>query len=58
LIRGILQWIVNRAESQYNVERDRIVVISREHMYDINATASRNWWYDKRGNKWPLRDSL
>ncbi len=32
--------------------------VSREHMVDLNAQATRNVWYDKRGNRWRLRDSI
>jgi len=54
----ILDWLIKKAEGNYNVERDRIFTITREHMYDINAAANRNWWYDKRGNRWPAKESL
>lgn len=38
--------------------QDDLGSISREHLVDLNAAASRNWWFDKKGNRWPLRDAL
>lgn len=32
--------------------------ISPEHLFDIHARSNRNYWYDKNGNRWPLRDAL
>lgn len=32
--------------------------ISEVHLYNIHSRSNRNWWYDKRGNRWPLRDAL
>lgn len=32
--------------------------VSQEHLYDINAACKRNVWFDKKGNRWPLRDAL
>lgn len=49
-------WIVRRLEQAYCPTPH--ITITREHMYDLNARAARNWWYDKHGNRWPLRDSL
>jgi hypothetical protein len=48
--------IVRKLEHAYNPRPH--IYISREHMYDLNAAANRNYWYDMRGNRWPLRNSL
>ena len=32
--------------------------ISHAHLIDLNAAWRRNIWYDKKGQRWPLRDSL
>lgn len=37
---------------------DDMPKISQVHLYNLNAQADRNYWYDKKGNRWPLRDSL
>jgi len=50
-------WIVLRLERAYRPDLD-MEPISLGHMYDINARAQSNWWYDKKGNRWPLRDAL
>lgn len=44
-------------ERSFNPVRD-MGTVSREHMVDLNACATRNYWYDKKGNRWPLRDSI
>lgn len=58
-MRTLWNWLVSRWENVYNPSLEQgSMIISREHLYDVNAAASRNWWYDKRGNRWPLKDSL
>lgn len=33
-------------------------MLSEVHLFDIHSRSNRNWWYDKRGNRWPLRDTI
>jgi len=55
-VRKVWAWLVKELEAIYDPKPS--MKISREHLVDINAAASRNWWYDKKGNRWPLKDSL
>ena len=50
-------WIVRHLERAYRPDTD-MRPVSLTHLYDINAAMSRNYWYDKRGQRWPLRDAL
>ena len=53
---SLLTWLLHKAEEFYDPKPH--LEISTEHLYDINSRADRNYWFDKRGNRWPLRDSL
>lgn len=57
MISKIWPWLMAKWEAAWDPQRD-IPPITMEHMVDLNARASRNVWYDKKGNRWPLRDSL
>lgn len=48
-----LAWL----ERQFNIDKD-LGSVSLTKLYDINAAATRNRWYDRKGQPWPLRDSL
>lgn len=51
------KWLKARLEDLYEPKRE-LGFVSRSKQYDINAKARQNVWYDKKGQKWPLRDSL
>jgi len=53
----MLRFLLNWLERKFNPAED-LGVISREHMYNINAASRRNIWFDKKGQRWRLRDSL
>jgi hypothetical protein len=58
-VRALLGWIVNRLEEAFSPIHDRESMrLSKATLYDLNARAERNYWFDKKGTKWPLRDSL
>lgn len=56
-MKRILAWLQAKWEKSFNPSDD-LGVLSPEKLYDLNAAFARNWWYDKKGNRWPLRDSL
>lgn len=56
-MKRLWNWMVKEWEKAWDPQRD-IPPITMEHMVDLNARAARNVWYDKKGNRWPLRDSL
>ena len=59
VLRDILDGVVHLLEETFNPVEDReSMKLTKEHLSDINAACERNYWFDKKGNKWPLRDSL
>ena len=56
-MEGLWCWVTRQLEEAFNAEKDRGYV-SQVELYNINARIERNYWFDKKGNKWPLRDSI
>jgi len=58
-VRDFVGWIVHRLEETFSPIQDReSMKIDQATLYDLNARAERNYWFDKKGNRWPHRDSL
>lgn len=51
------QWLRARLEEVYSPKED-LGRVSLSKLYDINGKLRQNVWYDQKGNRWPLRDSL
>lgn len=53
----ILNWFIDKLERTFNPKAD-MGQVSPDHLFDLNARYERNYWFDKKGQKWPLRDSM